>query len=191
MLSMIISTFKCKIFEMVWQVFGCFNMSMIIFFIHPNIKYESLQNYEASLQVKQDDDRYNLQILLRSVPGVRFDTSPLLDISIWYWAEYRYSYVDDKKGVNTEECGISASSPWLALHMRQWKIHVFNGTKSQIMIYGKDETLKNETIYSTENSSHIIKRFETLRDLGVIITYEATFEAQLNMLWKKGDKSRA
>ena len=50
------------------------------------------------------------------------------------------------------------------------------------MIYGKDETLKNETIYSTENSSHIIKRFETLRDLGVIITYEATFEAQLNML---------
>ena len=43
---------------------------------------------------------------------------------------------------------------------------VFNGTKFQVIRYGHDENLKNDTIYFTDDTKNIIERFEILRDLG-------------------------
>ena len=44
---------------------------------------------------------------------------------------------------------------------------VFNGSKFQVMRYGDNEDLKNDINYFTDETSEIIDRFETLRDLGV------------------------
>ena len=45
----------------------------------------------------------------------------------------------------------------------------------QVVRYGYDENLKKDTLYFTEDTSEVIERFETLRDLGVILSQEATF----------------
>ena len=98
-------------------------------------------------------------------------------------------YVDDtkvKRGIKTEEDveALQADLNKLFTWAKDNNM-VFNGTTFQIMRYGKDESLKNETMYLTEDSSHIIERFETLRDLGVILTDEATFEAHIEHVVKK------
>ena len=62
---------------------------------------------------------------------------------------------------------------------------VFNGTKFQVVRYGYDESLKEDTLYFTEDTSEVIERFETLRDLGVILSQEATFSAHVQHVEKK------
>ena len=62
---------------------------------------------------------------------------------------------------------------------------VFNGTKFQLVRYGQDENIKNDTLYFTENTQEIIERFETLRDLGVIMSQTATFDVQIEHVSKK------
>ena len=51
--------------------------------------------------------------------------------------------------------------------------------------YGYNDDLKEETLYFTEDTSEIIERFETLRDLGVIFSEEATFSAYVQHVEKK------
>ena len=38
----------------------------------------------------------------------------------------------------------------------------FNGKKFQVVRYGKNENLKNETLYFTENTENIVERHETV-----------------------------
>ena len=52
----------------------------------------------------------------------------------------------------------------------------FNGTKFQLLRFGNNSELKDDTIYFTENMSEIIDQYETVKDLGVIMNDQATFK---------------
>ena len=45
--------------------------------------------------------------------------------------------------------------------------------------YGKNEELKNNTTYFTENTSEIVQREETVRDLGVLLSDDGRFKKHL------------
>ena len=62
---------------------------------------------------------------------------------------------------------------------------VFNGTKFQVVRYGQNEELKEDTLYFTEDTGDIIERFDKLRDLGVILNEEATFSDHIQHVEKK------
>ena len=62
---------------------------------------------------------------------------------------------------------------------------VFNGTKFQVMRYGHDKDIKDDTNYFTEETNEIIERFESLRDLGVILSDDATFDKHVENVVKK------
>ena len=61
----------------------------------------------------------------------------------------------------------------------------FNGKKFQVVRYGKDENLKDETLYFTENTEHIVERQEVVRDLGVLMSDDATFRDQIEKVARK------
>ena len=98
-------------------------------------------------------------------------------------------YVDDtkiKKAVKTEEDVEDLQNDLEQLY--EWAKQnnmVFNGTKFQLIRYGHDEDLKNNTEYFTEGTNNIIERSETLRDLGVILSDDATFKDHIEHVVKK------
>ena len=55
----------------------------------------------------------------------------------------------------------------------------FNAKKFQVLRYGKNEELKNNTMYFTENTSEIVQREETVRDLGVLLSDDGRFKKHL------------
>ena len=61
----------------------------------------------------------------------------------------------------------------------------FNGKKFQVMRYGSDEDLKNDTLYFTENTENIVERQETIRDLGVMMSDDASFKDHIDKVMKK------
>ena len=42
---------------------------------------------------------------------------------------------------------------------------IFNGTKLQVVRYGHNEDLKNDTLCFTDDTKELNERFDTLRDL--------------------------
>ena len=61
----------------------------------------------------------------------------------------------------------------------------FNGTKFQLVRYGKDEELKNETLYFTDQMENVIEQFESLKDLGVYMNDKAEFSTNVTHVVKK------
>ena len=98
-------------------------------------------------------------------------------------------YVDDtkvKKGIKSEEDDEDLEADLEKLYTWAKENNmVFNGTKFQVMRYGNDEELKNNTNYVTEETSKIIERFENLRDLGVIMSDDGSFDEQINKVANK------
>ena len=62
---------------------------------------------------------------------------------------------------------------------------VFNGTKFQVIRYGHDKDIKDDTNYFTEDTNEIIEKFESLIDLGVILSDDATFDKHVENVVKK------
>ena len=98
-------------------------------------------------------------------------------------------YVDDtkvKKGIKSEEDveDLQADLEKLYTWAKENNM-VFNGTKFQVMRYGNIQELKNNTNYFTEETSEIIERFENLRDLGVIMSDDGSFDEQIIKVVKK------
>ena len=60
----------------------------------------------------------------------------------------------------------------------------FNGNKVHVVRYGNNEVLKNEIMYFTEDTNEIIETVETLKDLGEIISEDATFNAHIETTTK-------
>ena len=54
-----------------------------------------------------------------------------------------------------------------------------------VVRYGKDENLKNETLYFTENTENIVERQEVVRDLGVMMSDDGSFKDQIEKVAKK------
>ena len=57
---------------------------------------------------------------------------------------------------------------------------LFNSTKFELLQYGKNEDLKNSYNYLSPDHENIIERKNVLRDLGVLMNDDATFEDQIN-----------
>ena len=97
-------------------------------------------------------------------------------------------YVDDtkiKKGIKTEDDVESLQDDLNTLY--DWARRnnmVFNGNKFQVVRYGQNEDMKNDTLYFTDNTSDVIERFESLRDLGVILSEDATFKEHIEKVVK-------
>ena len=98
-------------------------------------------------------------------------------------------YVDDtkvKKGIKNEEDVESLQADLNKLY--DWakaNNMVYNGTKFQVIRYGSSKEIKEDTDYFTEDTGEPIERFETLRDLGVILSEEANFKAHIQHVEKK------
>ena len=60
----------------------------------------------------------------------------------------------------------------------------FNGTKFQVLRYGLNEDVKNDTIYFTDNMENIIERFSSVKDLGMILSDDARFEEHIEKVSK-------
>ena len=56
----------------------------------------------------------------------------------------------------------------------------FNGKKFQVLRYGNNKELKENTLYFTENTESIIEEFTELRDLGIILSNDAKFSKHVD-----------
>ena len=61
----------------------------------------------------------------------------------------------------------------------------FNGGKFQVVRYGNDQELKENTIYFTGNMNEVIEQVATIRDLGVTLTDDGKYEEQIIKVCKK------
>ena len=61
----------------------------------------------------------------------------------------------------------------------------FNGTKFQVLRYGSNEMLKEDTVYFTENMKHVIEQVNCTKDLGVIVSDDAKFDQHIDNMCKK------
>ena len=62
---------------------------------------------------------------------------------------------------------------------------VFNQKKFQVMRYGPNEELKNNTQYFAGNYEEVIERFTSLRDLGIQLSEDGTFSEHIENVCKK------
>ena len=62
---------------------------------------------------------------------------------------------------------------------------LFNGKKFEMLRYGPNDELKNNTNYMTPNCEDFIEVKENLRDLGVMMSSKATFEDHINHVCAK------
>ena len=98
-------------------------------------------------------------------------------------------YVDDtkiKQRVNNEEDVENLQKELEKLD--EWATEnnmKFNGKKFQVVRYGRNEELKNNTEYFSGAYEEIIERFETIRDLGVQLSDDASFNEQIEKVCKK------
>ena len=92
-------------------------------------------------------------------------------------------YVDDtkvKRGIKNNEDVESLQTDLDKLYdWAKTNNMVYNGTKFQAIRYGNKKDIKEDTNYFTEDTGEIIEIFETLRDLGVILSEEANFKAHV------------
>ena len=61
----------------------------------------------------------------------------------------------------------------------------FNGKKFQLLRYGKNEDVKNNTMYFTEDTSDLVERTEVVRDLGVMLSDDAKFKNHIDKVVAK------
>ena len=57
----------------------------------------------------------------------------------------------------------------------------FKSKKFEILRYGKNQELKNSTFYLTPNQDEIIEEKECLRDLGILMSNDATFSSHVEV----------
>ena len=62
---------------------------------------------------------------------------------------------------------------------------MYNGTKFQVLRFGPNESIKNETVYFTEDMIHIIEQVNKTQDLGVTVTDDATFDLHIDNMCQK------
>ena len=64
----------------------------------------------------------------------------------------------------------------------------FNGSKFQLIRYGKNEQIKEDTLYFTDKMDEVIQSFESLKDLGVMMNHDADFKTNVAHVIKKSRK---
>ena len=61
----------------------------------------------------------------------------------------------------------------------------FNGTKFQLLRFDDNNDIKDDTNYFTDNMSHVIDQFETVKDLGVMMNNQANCNDHLEKAVRK------
>ena len=61
----------------------------------------------------------------------------------------------------------------------------FNGNKFQLLRYGTNDDLKNNTVYFTGHMEEVIEQFSSIRDLGVIMADDGEFDQHIEKVVKK------
>ena len=61
----------------------------------------------------------------------------------------------------------------------------YNDGKFVVLQYGRDENLKNDSVYFSDEMKEIINSNETHRDLGIEMSHEGTFDAHIDKIIKK------
>ena len=61
----------------------------------------------------------------------------------------------------------------------------FKRTKFQVLRYGTNETIKEETMYFTEDMKHTIEQVNVTKYLGVLVTYDAKYDENIDTMCKK------
>ena len=67
---------------------------------------------------------------------------------------------------------------------------LFNGSKFEMLRYGKDENLRKNTMYFTPDMEDVIEERDSLRDLGVIMNRSASFKDHVHLVTKKVNKKK-
>ena len=98
-------------------------------------------------------------------------------------------YVDDSK--TKKKIGITEDVEFLQENLNQLYLWgkennmQFNGTKFQVLRYGTNETIKEETMYFTEDMKHTIKQVNMTKDLEVLVTDDAKYGEHIENMCKK------
>ena len=79
--------------------------------------------------------------------------------------------IEDEEGVEKLQQNLDKLYEWELENKMK-----FNGSKFQLLRYGTNEEIKNNTIYFTTNMEEVIDQFSSLRDLGVIMSDNARFD---------------
>ena len=67
----------------------------------------------------------------------------------------------------------------------------FTGDKFQLLCYGRNQELKDNTCYFTRNMNKVIEQVSSVRDLGVTLTDATKFEEHIKNIFKrKADRSQ-
>ena len=98
-------------------------------------------------------------------------------------------YVDDtklKKPINNEIDVESLQEDLETLYSWAEENNMkFNGTKFQLLRFGDNNDIKDDTIYFRDNMSNVIDQFETVKDLGIIMNNQANFNDHLEKAVRK------
>ena len=98
-------------------------------------------------------------------------------------------FVDDakvKKIVKSEDDVEELQEDLNTLYKWEKENHMkLNGAKFQLLRYGTDTELKNNTVYFTGEMEEIIDQFSSLRDLGVRMSDDAKFDEHIENVSKK------
>ena len=98
-------------------------------------------------------------------------------------------YVDDSKvhkNIKNEDDVQSLQEDLDIIYSWEKKNNMkFNGGKFLVLRYGRNETIKENTLYFTSEMQDIIQQVDHCRDLGVIMQDDATFTLQIEKVCKK------
>ena len=61
----------------------------------------------------------------------------------------------------------------------------FNGDKFQVLRYGENKNIKNDTLYFTSNMEGVIEEVDKCRDLGIIMENTAKFDSHIDKVCKQ------
>ena len=104
-------------------------------------------------------------------------------------------YVDDskvKKSVNDEESVEDLQeNPDKIYHWEFENNMKFNGGKFQVLRYGPNNILKENTSYFTGNMEDVIEQVNQVKDLGVILSDNARFEDQIEKVCQKARQKKS
>ena len=88
--------------------------------------------------------------------------------------------VDDEEDVEKLQADLDQIYSWQDSNNME-----FNSKKFEVMRYGRNQILKESTVYLTPKYEDIIEEKETLRDLGIIMSNDASFSNHVDFVCSK------
>ena len=82
--------------------------------------------------------------------------------------------INDENDVQKLQSDIEKMYDWQTTNKMK-----FNGTKFQVLRYGNNKEVKENTDYYTENMEDVIKQYSSLRDLGITMSDDARFDQHI------------